>query len=32
MEDETKEKIKEIIGFMVMVVLLYLFFCAALTY
>jgi hypothetical protein len=32
MEDETKEKIKEIVGFMVMVVLLYLFFVCALTY
>jgi len=32
MDDETKEIIKEIIGFMVMVVLLYLFFVAALSY
>jgi hypothetical protein len=32
MEDDTKEKIKEIVGFMVMVVLLYLFFVCALTY
>ena len=32
MEDDTKEKIKEIVGFMVMVCLLYLFFVCALTY
>jgi hypothetical protein len=32
MEDDTKEKIKEGIGLFIMVLLLYLFFCVALTY
>jgi hypothetical protein len=32
MDDELKEQIKEIIGFVAMIVLLYLFFVVALTY
>jgi hypothetical protein len=32
MDDETREKIKETVGFVAMVVLLYLFFVAALSY